>query len=285
MVSVIIVNWNVKDLLEKCLKSIDGYGYEIIVVDNASADGSAQMIRQKFPQVKLIENKENRGFSAANNQGIRQATGKYILLLNPDTEVKLGAIEVLVKFLEDHPQAGAVAPKLMNSDGTLQRSVLSFPTLSAMLMRAIFVESLWPGNPATRKYLMRDLDYSSVSAIDQPMGAAILISKSVLDQVGLFDEQSFMFFDEVDLCKRIKDAGSKIFFTPQAEIVHHLSKSVQKWGVFNLSRNWTRSRNLYFLKHQGPLALAALYLIDLLRISLFLVLILFLFLLLFRLFR
>jgi len=135
-----------------------------------------------------------------------------------------------------------------------------------MFIRTIFIEGLWPNNPITKSYLMRDFDYATTIEIDQPMGAAIMVKREVLENVGLFDEASFMFFDEVDLCYRIKKAGYKIFFTPAAQIIHHLSKSINKWGVMNLSKNWTRSRNHFFRKHHGRWALILLYFFDLLRI-------------------
>jgi len=269
--SIIIVSWNVKEYLEKCLESIfenpPQFDFEIIVVDNASTDKSSQMVKKKFPQVKLIENKENLGFAKANNQGIRESPGKYILLLNPDTVVLPGAIDKLIKFMEEHKETGVVAPKILNPDKTLQPSCLAFPTLSAMFVRAIFIEGLWPNNPITRYYLMKDFDFQSEAEVDQPMGAALMIRRAVLDQVGLFDEESFMFFDEVDLCFRIKKAGWKIYFTPRAEITHYMARSIKKWGIFNLSRHWTRSRNHYFYKHFGLGALLLLYLFDFLRLA------------------
>jgi GT2 family glycosyltransferase len=268
--SLIIVNWNVEEYLRKCLNSIFDHppktDFEIIVVDNASTDNSVKMIKEEFPLVKLIANAENVGFSKANNQGYAISSGKKIFFLNPDTIVPKGSIEELMNFLNNAPSASAVAPKLLYPDGTLQPSVLRFPTISAMFVRTIFVEGLWPNNPITRSYLMHDFDYNSAIEIDQPMGAAIMVKRDILEKVGLFDEASFMFFDEVDLCYRIKKAGYKIFFTPSAQIIHHLSKSVNKWGVMNLSKNWTKSRNHFFRKHYGVLALALLYLFDFLRV-------------------
>lgn len=267
--SICIVNWNVSDLLNKCLSSIYKYppkcDFEVIVVDNASSDGSAAMIKAIFPRVKLIESKDNLGFSKGNNLAIKAAAGELILLLNPDTEVPAGSLDTLVDFIEKHKDAGVAAPKLLNPDGSLQRSCLSFPTLPAMAARQLFLETLWPGNPASRKYLMGGLKYDTVTEVDQPMGAALLIRKEVLDKVGMFDEASFMFFDEVDLCYRVKKAGWKIFFTPAAQIMHHGGTSIKKWGAFNLSRHWTRSRNYYFKKNHGRLILWALYLVDALR--------------------
>lgn len=268
--SICIVSWNVKELLNKCLNSIFEYPplteFEVIVADNDSSDGFAEMVGAFFPEIISIRNKKNLGFSSANNQCIRISKGKYVLILNPDTEILPGSLAALIKFLDEHPEAGATAPKLLNPDRTLQRSVLAFPSLGAMIMRLIFIEQLWPGNPFTKRYLLPDFDYEKAAEIDQPMGAAILIRKEVLDKVGLFDEKSFMFFDEVDLCFRIKKAGWKIYFTPSAQLIHHGGSSIKKWGALNLGKHWTRSRNLYFKKHFGVKALITLYLFDLLRI-------------------
>ncbi len=271
--SICIVSWNVAELLEKCLISIKKHpptcAYEIIVVDNASKDMSPDVVGL-FPEAKLIQNTKNLGFSAANNQAIKESCGEYVLFLNPDTEAAPGALDELVSFLDGQSKAAAVAPKLLNPDKSLQRSCMGFPTLGAMAMRQLFIEQLWRGNPYTKKYLMTDLDYDRSSEVDQPMGACLMVRKNVLDRVGTFDEHSFMFFDEVDLCYRIKKAGLKIFFTPEAQVIHHGGSSIKKWGVLNLGRHWSRSRNLYFKKHHGTAALAALYFFDLLRVLIFL---------------
>ncbi len=270
--SICIVNWNVSSLLEKCINSIienrPAHDFEINIVDNASRDSSVDMIRNVFAQeiksgiVNLIQNKENVGFSAGNNQAIAISKGAYILLLNPDTEVTKNSINILTEFLDKNIEAAIIAPKLLNSDGSLQRSCMGFPTFGAMAMRQTFLEALWPSNPFTKKYMMSDFKYNMTSEVDQPMGAALLIRKESLDKVGVFDESSFMFFDEVDLCKRLKDKGWKIFFTPAAEVIHHGGKSVKKWGNFNLSKHWTRSRNIFFKKHYGHGAMVWLTLID-----------------------
>jgi len=284
--SICIVSWNVKELLQKCLDSIftnpPSGEFEVIVADNNSSDSSAELLKNytspspSCPEpcrragrggrgVRVIENPTNLGFSAANNQCIKESKGRYILILNPDTEVLPGCLDTLIKFLEERPDAAAAAPKLLNPDRTLQRSVLGFPTLGAMIMRLLFIEQLWPGNPYTKKYLLPDFDYEKAAEIDQPMGAAILIRKSVLDKAGLFDESSFMFFDEVDLCFRIKKADWKIFFVPEAEILHRGGSSIKKWGTLNLGKHWTRSRDHYFKKHFGLKAFVLLKIFDAVR--------------------
>ena len=272
--SICIVNWNVSELLNKCLGSIYKHpsfcDFEVIVVDNDSKDDSVKMIKSNFPQVILIENKVNSGFSSGNNSAIKRSTGEYLLLLNPDTEVTAGSLDKLVRLLDANDKAGMVAPKLLNPDGSLQRSCLGFPTLGAMAMRQLFIEQIWPNNPFTKPYLMNDFKHDKATEVDQPMGACILVRRKVLDKIGLFDENSFMFFDEVDLCYRAKKAGWKIFFTPGAQITHHGGSSIKKWGAFNLSRHWTRSRNYYFKKNYGKLALWTLYFVDALRIAILL---------------
>lgn len=269
--SICIVNWNVSDLLKKCLQSIyknpPSCDFEVIVVDNASSDDSLEMIEKFYYRgVRVLENKKNLGFSTANNQAIMISKGEYILLLNPDTEVMYGSFDKLIEFLDKDPDTGIVAPKLLNPDGSLQRSCLGFPTLSAMAARQLFIEQIWPNNPATRAYLMADFKYDKTQEVDQPMGACMLVRKVILDEVGLFDENSFMFFDEVDLCFRIKKAGWKIFFTPDAEIIHHGGTSIKKWGFHNLSRHWTCSRNYFFKKNYGDTYVILLSVIDLARI-------------------
>ncbi len=278
--SIVIVSWNVKYLLQKCLESIyknsPNCDLEVIVVDNASSDGSAEAAEEWFKvhgsRFTVIKNQTNLGFSTANNQGIKTSSGEYVLILNPDTETQPGALDILLSFLESDEDAAAAAPKLLNPDMTLQKSVLGFPTLGAMAMRQLFIEQLWPGNPYTKKYLMSDFKYDRAEEIDQPMGAAIMIKRAVLDKVGLFDESSFMFFDEVDLCFRIKNSGLKLYFIPEATIIHHGGVSIRKWGALNLSRHWTRSRNLFFRKNYGTMAIVILYLIDAARVAVILTL-------------
>ena len=254
-ISICIVNWNVCALLDSCLKSIylnpPKASFEIIVVDNASNDDSVAMVESKYPLVHLIVNKDNQGFSKGNNSAIKHSLGKYVLLLNPDTEVEHGAIDILFDYLESNVQAAVAAPKLLNYDRSLQRSILGFPTLQAMIMRQLFVEQIWPGNPFTKRYLASGHDYDVAGEVDQPMGACLMIRRSAVEKAGYFDESSFMFFDEVDLCYRIKRSGAKIVYLPASQIVHHGGSSVRKWGDLNLSKHWSRSRNIFFLKKIG----------------------------------
>lgn len=276
--SICIVNWNTGDLLKKCLVSVYKYApkceFEMFVADNNSTDGTPVMVEKEFPQVILIKNKDNLGFAAANNQELERATGKYLLILNPDTEVSEGSIDALIAFLDKNKDAGMVAPRLVNSDGSLQRSCMGFPTLGAMAMRQLFLEALLPFNTYTKKYLMSDFKHDKLAEVDQPMGACLFVRKDIIDKIGPFDNGYYMFFDEVDLCFRIKKAGWKIFFTPDASVMHHGGTAVKKWSPVKLSKIWTTSRNHYFKKHYGKPAIFSLYVIDAMRLILMTLLIL-----------
>jgi len=273
--SICIVNWNVKDLLKACLGSIytntKDISFEVIVVDNNSSDESIRMIKSDFPQVKLIENKTNAGFTKANNLAIKIAQGRNIMLLNPDTEVIDNALNRMVRFLDSRRDCGALGCKLLNTDGSLQRSCRTFPTLEVMLYSALFLNSLFPKSRLFGKYFMTWWDFNETREVDQPMGSALMIKKEILDKVGLFDENIFIWFDEVDLCYRIKKAGFKIFFTPEAQITHHLSQSFKQWKsvpqILKGTVIWRKSRNYFFKKHKGMPSVFALWAFDILQIA------------------
>ena len=244
LLSVLVVSWNTRDLLAAALTSLkvemqrlspDLSDVEVFVVDNNSADGSAAMVAAEHPWVKLTANAENRGFAAGNNQALVQSSGRYVLLLNPDTEVKPGSIETLIKFLESHPRAGVVAPQLLNTDGSIQRSCRAFPTFAGMLFELIGLSRLFPPGSAFgaqfRHYKMLDWNHDDERQVDQPEGACLMIKREVLDQVGNLDEGYFMLFEEVDWCFRVKKAGWEIWFTPSAQIVHHYGQSIKQVKV------------------------------------------------------
>jgi GT2 family glycosyltransferase len=230
--SVIIVSWNTCALLKRCLQALEaqlsGLSAEVFVVDNASADGSATLVAAEFPWVKLMANRENRGFAKANNQAIWIAQGKNILLLNPDTEAQPQAVATLMSFLDEHPRAGIVAPQLLNTDGTIQRSCRQFPTFRGMFYELVGLSRLFPQRTEFRQYKMLDFDHSEERQVDQPEGACLLVRREVIEQVGLLDEGYFMLFEEVDWCYRIKQAGWQIWFTPSAKVVHHYGQSIKQ---------------------------------------------------------
>lgn len=222
--SIGIVSWNTRELLDACLASIsaipDRVTREVIVVDNASGDGSAEMVRADHPEVRLIANAENAGYAAGNNQAIAAASGDFILLLNPDIVVLEGSLDTLVGFLHEHPQAAAVAPRLVSMDGSTQASCRSFPTPDVVLYEALGLSRLLPRSRRFGKYRMTWWDYDDERLVDQPMASAFLVRRSALDAVGGMDEQFPIFFNDVDLCKRLWDAGWEIWFTPRASMMH-----------------------------------------------------------------
>lgn len=238
--SVVIVSWNTRELLRRCLQTLrqdleayPGAGrFEVFLVDNASADGSAQMVAKEHPWVKLTANSENRGFAAANNQAFATASGDYVLLLNPDTEVQPGAIAHLIHFLEAHPQAGIVAPQLLNSDGSIQRSCRAFPTFLGMVYELVGLSKMFPAGSKAgakfREYKMLDWNHDDEREVDQPEGACLLLRRKVIEEVGTLDEGFFMLFEEVDWCFRIKQQGWEIWFTPGARVIHHYGQSIKQ---------------------------------------------------------
>lgn len=230
--SVIIVSWNTRELLRACLQKlqpeVQNIDSEVFLIDNASADGSADMVQNEFPWVHLIRNNDNAGFAKANNQALKQAQGEYVLLLNPDTEVYAGAIETLMQFLDRHPRAGIVAPQLLNSDGSIQRSCRQFPTFWGMSYELAGLSRLFPKVQKFREYKMLDFDHTIEREVDQPEGACLLLRRQVIQEVGVLDEGFFMLFEEVDWCYRIKQAGWQIWFTPSARVLHHYGQSIKQ---------------------------------------------------------
>ncbi|HRO23142.1 MAG TPA: glycosyltransferase family 2 protein, partial [Promineifilum sp.] len=198
MLSVIIVNWNVRDLLRECLQSIeagrDGLLLEIIVIDSASSDDSAAMIRSEFPSVHLIACTENVGFPRGNNIGLREARGDYLLLLNPDTVVLGDALKVLVSYLQANPDVGAVGPQLLNPDGSVQSSRRRFPTAATGFFESTWLEGLAPG--VLRRYYALDLPDDTTADVDWLTGACIMVPRSTWEAIGGMDEGYFMYSEE-----------------------------------------------------------------------------------------
>ncbi|MDP2727242.1 MAG: glycosyltransferase family 2 protein, partial [Dehalococcoidia bacterium] len=218
-VSVVIVSYNVSGLLRRCLESVfrslerAALESEVLVVDNASSDGSGEMVRSSFPGVRLIQNQANRGFAAATNQGLTQSRGRYILLLNPDTEVLGDAPTRLTAFLESHPRAAMVTGQLLNADGTLQQGAFRFPNLWMSFFDFFPVHHRLAGSRLNGRYPLDDM---GPFEIDHPLGACMMVRRDVVEQVGLLDEAFFIYCEEIDWCMRIKRAGWHIYCLPQA---------------------------------------------------------------------
>ena len=256
--SVIIVNWNTRDLLRACLASLrtalaqSPLSAEVLVVDNASSDGSAAMVAAEFREARLFANRENLNYAGGNNQGIAAATGEYVLLLNPDTEVPVGAPDALIEFLRSHPRAGAVAPALVYPDGRIQPSVRGFPTPQALFGELSGLGRIWPRS-AWGAYRVAELPADRPSSVDQPMASAFLVRKAALDQIGAFDEQFPLFFNDVDLCFRLKQAGWEILYDPRVRVVHVGGASTRQVRPEAIRRSHEGLRRYYEKHYRGKL--------------------------------
>ena len=249
--SIIIVSWNAKEYLLPCLRSIfekgQRMGGEVIVVDNGSWDGSREEVKKVFLSAHLIENEKNFGFAKAVNQGLQKASGKYALLLNPDTQVKRGAIEQLVSLMDTHLEAGAVGAQLLNTDGSKQNSIANFPSLATELLNKSLLRWLFP-----KKFPGKERNYREPIEVDSVIGACMMVRRDALDRVGLLDEDYFLFLEETDWCYRMKKAGWKIYHVPQAEVYHFQGKSAE--AVKKRARvEFYRSRYHFFKKNRGHL--------------------------------
>ena len=280
-ISIIIVNWNTASLLEKCLDSIFNYAqnidYEIIVIDNASNDASQKFLSQiqnQNDKIKIIFNEKNLGFARAVNQGTKIASGKYVLLLNPDTEIKKNTLENIIEWMGKNPHCGVCGGKILNPDGTTQPSVRRFPDLFSQSLILLKIHQFLINFLSLRRYFVLDFDYSKTQEVDQVMGAFFMIRKETIDRVGFFDENFFLWFEEVDFCKRVKETGWKIYYYPEAEIIHRGGASFSQ--VFSVKNQWQFNKSLlyYFKKHHC--FLSYLTLLSISPISLFFSLVVFL---------
>lgn len=285
--SIIIVNWNVADLLRRCLASIAGSDglciegivadparagqspeagalrTEVIVVDNASSDRSVAMVRREFPWVRLLVNRENLGFTRANNQGLALSRGRYVLFLNPDTEVAPDALQAMVSYVEAHPEVGVLGPQLRYGDGSHQSSRRRFPTLATFFLESTLLQRWWPRNQVLARYYVLDRPDDAISKVDWVVGACMLIRRAVLDQIGGFDEGFFMYSEELDLCRRAVDAGWQVVYYPQAVVTHYEGKSSEQVIAARHIRFHT-ARLRYVGKYHGRLAAEVLRLFLLL---------------------
>ncbi len=225
--SVIVVSWNVRELLEPCLRSItkaaQGLSAEIFVVDNASHDGSAEMVRQLFPEVHLIANLENKGFGAANNQALQISRGRYALLINPDTLVPKNAIRRLIAFMEKHPQAGIVGPEQRGGNGELHPNWVRWSPVEGIMYLIELLASI--GRQRTPILFSRPRQVLVLN------GGCWLVRLAAMDQIGFFDEDLFMYAEEPDVCDRMRSAGWEIWFLRTVEIVHYRRQSIRQRGV------------------------------------------------------
>ena len=247
-VSVVVVTYNALPWVERALDSVRGH--ETIVVDHGSTDGTLELVRERFPDARLIE-QENKGLGGGSNAGMRVASGDYFLLLNSDAWALDHAVERLVAFAEEHPEAAVVGPRLLYPDGSLQRSVRGDPTLWRLATEYFFLRKLAPRTRALNAFYGAAFAHDEVREAEFVMGSVMLVRREAADTVGLFDEDFFMFSEETDWCYRFRQAGWKVLFTPEAEFVHVGGATTrQNWGP--MFREQIRGHVRFLAKHRGP---------------------------------
>lgn len=252
--SIIIVNYNTRNLLRNCLRSVyssqGDFQYEVIVVDNGSPDDSVEMVRREFPQAKVIACETNHGYAYANNLGLRQAQGRYLLLLNPDTVLPATALQGMLDFMDEHADAGVAGPKLVLADGSLDLACRrSFPTLDVAFYRLVGLSKRYPHSPRYNRYNLGYLDPDQVSEVDSVVGAFMCIRREALDQAGLLDERFFMYAEDLDLCYRIKvNHGWKVYYNPAVVVTHYKAQSTRKRFV-PMTIEFYRAMWLFHKKH------------------------------------
>jgi hypothetical protein len=249
LLSFILVNWNTKGDIVAALRSIEGtvrdYRHEIIVVDNGSADGSPDAIREAFPRVYLIRNERNLGFARAVNQALAQAAGRYCVLLNSDARLMEGAIKTLAAFMEENPDVGIAGGQLINEDGSRQNSIAPFPSLATELLNKRLLRLFFP-----RRYPGKERDYPRPLDVDSLVGACIIVRRQAIEEVGNLDEGYFFFMEETDWCLRMKKAGWRINFVPGA-LIHHLQGASASLAKAEVRIEYYRSRYRFFTKWHG----------------------------------
>jgi GT2 family glycosyltransferase len=262
LLSIIIVNWNTCALTADCLRSVAeettrlaaahnatspfATVVETIVIDNGSTDDSVAHLRSAFPWAQLVVNQENVGFAAANNQGLAQCTGKYVLLLNSDTKLLPDALHALLTFIEEHPAVGAVGSRYFNADGSLQSSCYPAPSLSREFWRLFHLDKVYHYGI----YAMDSWSTEEPRAVDVIQGAALLLRREIATTLGLFDTEYFMYSEEVDLCQRIHKAGWQIYWVPQSCIIHYGGQSTRQVALTMFLQLY-QSKIIYFRKHHG----------------------------------
>lgn len=258
LISVVIVTWNVKEALERCLVSLDRYAdarYELFVVDNGSTDATGEFLRQYRPSnqriahFEVVTNNRDLGFSTAANMGLRRAQGEYVLLLNPDTQLVAPSFQKMVDLASRHDRLGMLGFQVTNLDGRIQQPIGELPTFGRQLARRL-------------GWYKPKFDFRTAAEVEQINAAAALMPKAVVDKVGLWDEKFFLWFEENDYCKRLRDAGYKIYYTPDVRVLHERQAGIAKMPFWERQGIWERSMFHYFHKHHGLLQAVAIFILD-----------------------
>lgn len=252
--SIIYVNYNTRGLLKQSLKHLflinPALDFEVIVVDNNSRDGSAEMVRHKFPQVRLIESMQNYGYSKGVNLGLAEANGSYAAIFNPDIFVSRGALETMVNYLDNHPEAALVGPKLVNADESLQYSCFCFPKIYTPLLRRTFLGGTAQGRRELDRYLMKKWAHNESAPVDWLLGGALVARVSALAEVGFLDERYFLYFEDTDLARSLRNKNYKIIYLPSAKMVHlHRRESADMPLMKSLFNRTTRAHILSAIKY------------------------------------
>lgn len=255
--SIIIVSWNAKNFLDECLQSIyrnaPQHTFETIVVDNASNDGAPDLVVNKYPQAILIRNLENLGFAKANNIGIARSTGKYACLINSDATVLDDCLDRMCLYMDEHSDIAVLGPKVLNPDGSLQPNCREFPTFWKNMCRTLAIDKLFPTSKMFGGYYMMNWSHDTTQEVDYLSGCFMMIRRSAIDQVGLFDENFFFYAEDKDWCKRFWKAGWKVVYFPEAHATHYLAGSSDKDPV-KLYIQQTRANLQYYAKHHSRTA-------------------------------
>jgi len=252
--SIVILNYRTPDLLLDCLAALRQYPLtvgtsEMWVVDNASGDESLARVRDSYPDVQIQANEDNLGFAAGNNRGVARCSGRYFLLLNPDTRVHAGALDVLVQFMDATPDAGAAGGQLIGLDGEVQTSCREFPNLLAVILRGTPLHRLFPYNPSLCRYLMNDWDHGSVRRVDWVLGACLIIRRQAWEAVGPLDEGFFMYYEDIDWCRRAGQGGWASYYVPAAKITHHHRRESARGLFSRLTKEHVKSIIRLFRKY------------------------------------
>jgi GT2 family glycosyltransferase len=263
--SIVIVTWNGRDLVLDCLDSIREakleLSYEVIVVDNGSADGTVECVERQFPDTRIVALPRNIGFGAGNNRGLEVMRGRYAVLLNGDTIVMPGGLEACVRFLDRHPDVGVVGPQLLNPDRSKQNCVHNSPNLVSEILGQSLLRRLFPV-----RYPSKRVDYDAPIEVESVLGACLFVRREVVDRVGMIDEAYFFFLEETDWCHRIRQAGWRVFHLPDAHVIHLYGEATKKKMPLRTRIEYHRSRYTFFKKNRGKLAYLTLRVIVMAKI-------------------
>ena len=251
---IIIVTWNSADVIGQCLSSLDrfrpGCNHTVTVVDNASGDGTPDLVSARFPQVHLVRSESNRGFAAANNQALEMTAGRFILLLNPDSEIRDNALDRLLDFMKEDDRVWVAGPALLNSDGARQHYGVRFPHVWNMLVESLFLDRVFARSRILGRHKELFLDQETPRRVDYVQGAALLVRRSAIDAVGPLDEGFFMYFEEADWCYRMSRSGGETWLVPTAQVIHHGGADPGHYDQIRLI-HYHRSLLRFLRKHYG----------------------------------